>query len=323
MSIRGKSTNALMKHIRDVHKVNIGGTKEKKELLKMGYFHGYKAYRFGLENYITDFYQVEAIYEFDMELKSFLYEYTISFETLVKNVTLSLLVSSDNGGTSLPIIFTNKLTSYQKFTNQDRKSKELRKRLALKSNLEKEVMFKYGKERYVSHFVDSQKPLPIWAYFELMTLGTFGSFVSLLDDDTKVEVSKSLKTYDNQNDPHGTFLEKDIFLIKELRNSIAHNGIIFDTRFKSSNRTSGRARQLKLEFSLNNDLRFNSIIDYALLLLHYSNAFMNNNTDSKKALKNLSKLCNKFKNNLNNQSILFKILGSDYEIKLKNSIDSL
>ncbi len=48
MKEKGKSINSLMKHIRDHHNIDIGKgrSRDKQELLNMGYFHAYKAYKF-------------------------------------------------------------------------------------------------------------------------------------------------------------------------------------------------------------------------------------------------------------------------------------
>lgn len=44
--VKGKTTNGLMRHLRETHGISVNGTKHKKELLNMGYYHGYKGYRF-------------------------------------------------------------------------------------------------------------------------------------------------------------------------------------------------------------------------------------------------------------------------------------
>ena len=44
--MKGKSTDALMRHIRDDHGIMINGSGDKKKLIEMGYYHGYKAYRY-------------------------------------------------------------------------------------------------------------------------------------------------------------------------------------------------------------------------------------------------------------------------------------
>jgi len=41
-----KTTNALMKYLRDKHKIAIGNSKDKRNLINIGYYHGYKGYRY-------------------------------------------------------------------------------------------------------------------------------------------------------------------------------------------------------------------------------------------------------------------------------------
>ena len=44
--MRVKTTNALMKYLRDNHHINIGNSKDKRNLRNIGYYHGYKGYRY-------------------------------------------------------------------------------------------------------------------------------------------------------------------------------------------------------------------------------------------------------------------------------------
>ena len=59
--------------------------KKKKKLLQMGYYHGYKAYRYYKRSSnpfsISDFKEIKAIYDFDMNVKSLLYSYIMNIET--------------------------------------------------------------------------------------------------------------------------------------------------------------------------------------------------------------------------------------------------
>lgn len=45
MSMSYKKTDALMRHLRDSG-IDINGSKQKRQLINTGYFHGYKGYRF-------------------------------------------------------------------------------------------------------------------------------------------------------------------------------------------------------------------------------------------------------------------------------------
>ena len=63
-----KSINGLMSHLRD-NGIDINGSKEKLTLRNIGYYHGYKGYRFirksnNKVNY-TKFSEIEAVYNYD------------------------------------------------------------------------------------------------------------------------------------------------------------------------------------------------------------------------------------------------------------------
>ena len=66
-----KSIDGLMKYLRDHHKIKISGSSQKRKLRNIGYYHGYKGYRFinsplNKINF-TDFSEVVAVHDFDME----------------------------------------------------------------------------------------------------------------------------------------------------------------------------------------------------------------------------------------------------------------
>ena len=43
-----KTTNALMKYLREFHNISINGSADKKNLRNIGYYPGYKGYRLSL-----------------------------------------------------------------------------------------------------------------------------------------------------------------------------------------------------------------------------------------------------------------------------------
>ena len=99
MNNKGKSTNSLMKHIRNEHHIQINGSKEKQELINMGYYHGYKAYRF-IENNskiqpYEKFSEIKAVFEFDNTLKAMLYPILMKIETSLKNRMIDILVPNN------------------------------------------------------------------------------------------------------------------------------------------------------------------------------------------------------------------------------------
>lgn len=87
--VKGKTINGLMRHLRDNHGIEISGSKQKRDLLNIGYYHGYKGYRFigHSSNQIpySDFDEVVGVYDFDTNLKTILYPRIMFIETAIKN----------------------------------------------------------------------------------------------------------------------------------------------------------------------------------------------------------------------------------------------
>ena len=72
-----KTVNGLMKYLRDEKGMAISNSNDKRKLRNIGYYHGYKGYRYinrpsNVVNY-ESFAQLYAIYSFDVSVKSLLY----------------------------------------------------------------------------------------------------------------------------------------------------------------------------------------------------------------------------------------------------------
>ena len=76
-NMKPKSINSLMAHMRDEKQIQISGSLQKKKLRAMGYFHGYKGYRYyNIPSNLfpfSDFNELQAVYDFDMKLKAAFY----------------------------------------------------------------------------------------------------------------------------------------------------------------------------------------------------------------------------------------------------------
>ena len=68
--------------------------------MNIGYYHGYKGYRYinAPSNHVpyTKFEELVAVYDFDAQLKSLFYPNVMLIETAVKNYVLDILVASTN-----------------------------------------------------------------------------------------------------------------------------------------------------------------------------------------------------------------------------------
>ncbi|MDR3189928.1 MAG: Abi family protein [Lactobacillaceae bacterium] len=294
-----------MRHIRNDHNIEISGSQAKRDLLEMGYYHGYKAYRFyktpNNPFKLTSFKQVVAIYEFDNALKKAFYQPIMKFETTMKNVVLDHLVSGSKDTIYLSQVFEQHLDGYREIdkTNDAREyNRVMGQRLKLRSDFAREASMHYTKSQIVKHFVNNEEAMPIWAYFEIIMLGTFGEFVKLLNTATKLEITRKIGTHNASVDSGGKFLEQHIFAIKDLRNAVAHNAIVFEKSVK-----------------------FSSILDYAAILVYYAKTTGASKIEIKEFITELERAIEKLVMEIDDIEVVFKTVGSDYPHKLRRLMD--
>lgn len=266
-----KGINSLMAYLRDKHKITINGSSQKNKLRNIGYFHGYKGYRFfnNPSNRIaySDFREIVEINDFDMKLKALFYPQIMFIETALKNYILETVLD-EGSSESFNVIYTKLLTDYKSYpTNGEDYSKAIKKRLDLRNTIYGVLTREYkNNSRIVQNYYHKDESVPIWGIFELISLGEFGAFVSCLDKNIRKKVSLSLSL--NQScDPQAKLTQTIIYTIKDLRNSIAHNDVIFDTRFRKSNVGQALIRCLQFDTKVSN-IGFDSIVDYLVLLVY-------------------------------------------------------
>lgn len=267
-----KSINSLMKYLRNKHNVNISGSNQKRKLRNIGYYHGYKGYRFisNPNNKIsfTDFKQIIAINTFDMELKTLFYPQVMFIETALKNYVLEVVLNEGKTD-SFYTIYETLLTNYKQYNvGSNRYKTEVNKRLKLRNKFYNVLSRNfYSNKQVVQHFYHQDRAVPIWAIFEVISLGEFGNFVACLNEIIKHKISMSLN-FNQACDSDGRLTERIIFTIKDLRNAIAHNDVIFDTRFKS-NRINNTLKQcLQFDTNITNNITFDTIVDYLILIIY-------------------------------------------------------
>lgn len=268
MQKKPKSINALMAYMRDVKKLNISGSSDKKRLRYMGYFHGYKGYRY--HNNPSNIYafnsfdEVQAIYDFDMSIKTMFYPEIMFLETTFKNYVLEVILEEAKSK-RFADIYSKLLTDYKAYPIGSRGYKKaINRRMNLRNKVYSLISRDYGKRFIVNHYYDKDQPLPIWAIFELISLGEFGTFIDCLDPKIRKKVSRSVGiqvVYDGD----GKLLPMIVYTLKDLRNSVAHNNTIFDTRFKTGNVNTRVAAFISAETGIKN-IKFESIVDYVILI---------------------------------------------------------
>ena len=178
MEYKPKSIDSLMKSMRDDKKINIYGSAQKRKLRCMGYFHGYKGYRYcnSPGNWIkySDFNQIQAVYNFDMQLKTVLYPRIMFIETAMKNYALEIILKEAGSG-SFSDIFAKLLNDYKSFPiGTDDYKKALMKRLTLRNRIYSDISNSYNYKSIVNHYYENNTLMTIWEILEYLSFGEFG-----------------------------------------------------------------------------------------------------------------------------------------------------
>jgi len=268
MQKRPKTINSLMSYMRDNKNININGSKDKRNLRYMGYFHGYKGYRYhnnpGNKYIFNSFDELQAIYDFDMSLKTMFYPEIMFLETTLKNYVLEIILD-ESKSKRFADIYSKLLIEYKSYKlGSNEYKKAINRRMNLRNKIYSLISRDYGKRFLVNHYYDKDQPLPIWAIFELMSLGEFGTFVDCLKEDTSKSASKSVGikvSYDRD----GKLLPIIVYTLKDLRNAVAHNNTLFDTRFKTGKVNKRLTKYISAEIGISN-ITFDTIVDYVILI---------------------------------------------------------
>lgn len=244
-----KTTDGLMRHLRNTG-IAIAGSSQKRQLINTGYFHGYKGYRFFKDSQnrlpFTSYSEVYATIRYDSALKSIFYAKVMFIETAVKNVALESIIKKANSE-SIQAMYDKAVSGYKNAplgSTTEQKKKLQQNKLNLQDSIQKNLAraYKAGNPK-ITHFYNNvgYSDVPIWALFEIMTMGDFGYLLSCLTFDVRDDISHRLGI-NISCDTERTLIYKYIYTIKDLRNAIAHNAVVFDTRFRNIDPTCGSGK---------------------------------------------------------------------------------
>lgn len=315
---RGKSTDSLMRHIRDTHKIAVQGTKDKRALLEMGYFHGYKAFRIDKEVQpiaVKSFKEIEAIYKLDSQLKALLYPVMMQVETSLKNRTIAVVTR--NRSPLIDDVFNDSLDRYREEQPGSSKYRErIAERLRLKRQIDGIIADRYASTPMIQYFVHKGEPVPIWAIFELFTMGDFGAFLGALNRQRREELSQNVGILDRSRDTNFDFMVLHVFVLKSLRNAIAHNSIVFDCRFRG---TQGVRRQVKTQLSeyfKMSEITFDTMTDYFALLGYYLLCLKVSRRQITKLFTSYRAVVHEFHQNIGSQQLFDQIFTTEFDPKV-------
>lgn len=242
-----KTTDALMRHLRDSG-IAIQGGKQKRQLINTGYYHGYKGYRFFGDAHsrlpFTSYAEVYATIQYDSDLKALLYGKMMFIETAVKNIALESILVNAKSE-SIQDMYDKVVSGYNNAPTTAT-TEQRRKMQQNKLNLQNTIQ-------------------------------------SSLTYDVRDDISKRLGL-NVSCDTDRQLIYKYIYTLKDLRNAIAHNAVVFDTRFRNIDPNRAMKQCLKLEVGLPY-VNFKTIGDYIILMCYYMKLLKVSKTEIK-AFKN-------------------------------------
>ncbi len=302
-----KTTDGLMRHLRD-NGITISGSTQKRQLINTGYFHGYKGYRFfrTATNRIPfrSFDEIYKTIQYDSALKSLLYSKVMFIETAVKNVALEAILK-DSKSENIQTIINKSISSYSNAptsATEDEKKKLQLKKLNLQKSIQAGLLNAYQKGYpKITHFYHNGKysDVPIWALFEIMSLGDFGHLLSCLNYNVRDEIS--LKFGINiLYDSHRQLLFQYVYYLKDLRNAIAHNLVIFDTRFRSFDPNSAMKQFLKTEIGVPY-MNFKTLGDYIILVCFFLKKLHVSKTELKAFIREFERITEEYRSSVSAQ----------------------
>lgn len=267
-----KTTDELMVYLREKKHIAISGQKQKYQLMNIGFYHGYKGFRSiskhgEVEEPLAykNFDQLMAVYQFDAQLKALFYPCVMQIETALKNYVLEVIVEQICSDSFIDV-YGKLLTNY-KCVPQNKVNGELKRRINLRNQIYRVQADAFaGNKKIAAHYLKDDVNLPIWALFELMSFGQLGYFILCMNFDCRQALSQKLGIQQN-DDTDAMLLGKLVFATKDLRNAIAHNNVIFDTRFRTGDIAARVSHALDHATGIK-AVDFYTITDYLILIIY-------------------------------------------------------
>ena len=293
-----------MKHMRS-RGIDISGSAQKRKLHLMGYYHGIKGYRF----YKTAqkpiqyslFSQIQEVVEFDETLKSILYLPLMQLESAFKSIACDKIIK-EVGSCYFSDVFEKGIPKSE--------SSRFRTRDSIYSAITK----RYDSSKIIQHYYQHDNVIPLWSIFEELMLGDLSQLIQPLNPSIKLEISNEMGIPKGLN-TQGALLPKGILCIKDLRNAIAHNKVIFDGRYIEFKKRIPMKEMLNHSTGIPN-INCEKLSDDVILVIFIMKNLNFNKSQLRKITNQIIAAITTLKSKLSNE--LFQEIVTDFPEKMKN-----
>lgn len=307
----------LIKYLKNSHSIQIAKSQER-DLRNIGYYHGYKGYRFirDASNKVafSNLKEITTLNKFDLDLKSLMYPKIMFIETALKSYFIESVLD-DAKSEEMSIIYSKTVTDYKTYQKGSKSYRNaFRKRMNLQMKIDSALIRDYQKGKEIeNHFFNNDRLIPVWAVFESLTLGEFGNFFECVNQATKIKTSKLLGLPTNL-DADGKLISFIVYALRDLRNAVAHNSVIFDTRFKTATINQRLGLLLESETEIHN-IDFNYISSY-IILISYILKKLGSHKECKSFIHEYLRISDYAHQNLP-KNVCFQILGTNNKPVMK------
>lgn len=193
-------------------------------------------------------------------------------ETALKNICLDVIVNNIHSS-DLNDFYKHAVESYNNCPpsyNESERKKAQEKMMHLQMRIQGIISKAYTNEApTVTHYYNSPyfNSIPLWAIFEHLTLGDFGVLLDNLTLDLRNKIHLRLKMV-SPLDTNRKNICDYVYTLKDLRNVIAHNAVVYDGRFAKNQMKakSQRMREyLRSRYKLQY-VKFEDMVDYVILI---------------------------------------------------------
>ena len=130
-----------------------------------------------------------------------------------------------------------------------------------------------------------------------MTMGDFGYLLSCLTFPVRKDISTRIGL-DLSNDTSCELLFRYIYALKDLRNAIAHNAVVFDTQFRNFDPTKAMKACLRSAIQLPY-VNFKTIGDYVILMSYYLKLLQMPNSEILKFIEEFEHITETYRSEVN------------------------
>lgn len=206
------------------------------------------------------------------------------------------------------------MTDYRNYKNDSEYKEKMKHRIKVQNNIYSSLSKHYSNgNKIVNHFYSKDRYVPLWGIFEIITLGVFADLIKSLELSVRLKIARQMninKAYDT----NALFPERIMYLIKALRNSIAHNDVIFDVRFKDTKVASSLCKFIENEINCQN-IDFNTITDYIILISFLLKSYGLPKTEINRFINDFEKSTEEFRNKIS-INIYNQVIYTDNKLKL-------